>query len=352
MIFRSLSRNLLRRFKNQKLSVLALFACIGLFVFLVVNDRVSMTDAQAISPEIVLDIEQPDYMTIETASGEVAQKDIVESAPLATMTTSDGYQGLMLEDEKTTLSAAEANIYSSDNAVQAILSATKSVVISGTMDGSLIKLPFENGDLFNKGDILAEYNCKFERARADEIKARIRLSDRQLKAYERLRKLDAVAEVEYLSVLERNAQDKAQLKQSQAVSSRCVVRAPFDGRVKDKRASNFEAVRSGRVLMEIISRDPLQAELLVPSFWLRWINVDSPLYIDIKESDKSYPAKIVRVHGQVDPVTQTAHVVAQIDGYKEELLPGMSGLATFQDPGEEKPLGFLGMSFGLILGDE
>lgn len=336
--------------KNQKLSVIALFACVALFSFLLMNDRVAMTDAQAITPEVASDMAQPSFTFIETATGEVSNNDNTANDVAPTI-AQDGYQGLMLSDT-TTLSTAEANIYSSDNAVQAILSATKSVVISGTMDGSLVKLPFENGDTFKKGDILAEYDCKFERARGDEIKARIRLSDRQLKAYERLRKLDAVAEVEYLSVLERNAQDKAQLKQSQAVASRCIIRAPFDGRVKDKRASNFEAVRSGRVLIEIISRDPLQAELLVPSFWLRWINVGSPLYIDIKESDKSYSAKIVRVHGQVDPVTQTAHVVAQIDGYKEELLPGMSGLATFQDPGEEKPMGFLGLSFGLIMGDE
>lgn len=235
---------------------------------------------------------------------------------------------------------------SEDLSVQVILTASRSAVISGTMDGVLIKLPFENGDKFKKGDTLAEYNCQLERGKVEEIKARIRLSDRQLKAYERLREMEAVAEIEYLSVEEANRQEKALLKQARARSALCVIKAPFDGRVKDKASSNYEAVKSGRVLMEVSASEPLHAELLVPSVWLRWLNVGSDLEIHVHESGKTYDAKVIRVHGEVDPVTQTAHVVAQIDGYKEELLPGMSGRAKFIKPVKNKRAGFLGLNLG------
>lgn len=233
-----------------------------------------------------------------------------------------------------------------ERSVQVILTDAKSAVISGTMDGVMVKLPFENGDKFKKGAVLAEYECRMERAKIEEINARIRLSDRQLAAYDRLKELDAVADIEYLSVAASNAQEKALLTQAQARASLCVIKAPFDGRVKDKMASNYESVRSGRVLMEITSSEPLQVEALVPSVWLRWLNNGSDLSVYINESDKVYKAKIVRVHGQVDPVTQTAHVVAQIDGYKEELLPGMSGRATFERHLKNQPSGFLGLSLG------
>lgn len=243
----------------------------------------------------------------------------------------------------------EANLkapYDEDLSVQAVLSAQRNAVISGTIDGVLERLPFENGDRFKKGDVLASYDCRQEDGRIAEIEARVRASTRQIEAFDRLKQLGAVADVEYVSISEQNKQDKALLQQARARAALCIIKAPFDGRVKDKAASNYEAVRSGRVLMEISSDEPLQAELLIPSVWLRWVNIGTPLKIYITESDKTYAAKITRIHGQVDPVTQTAHVIARIDDYSEELLPGMSGRASFEAVSSEKPAGFLGLSIG------
>jgi len=219
-------------------------------------------------------------------------------------------------------------------------------VISGTMDGVLRKLPFDSGDVFKKGDILAQYNCKLESARVNEIRARLRVSERQLEAFERLKELDAVAEIDYISTQEKARQDKALLEQATARRDLCTIKAPFPGRVKERVASNYEAVKSGRVLMEIASNDPLNVEMLVPSVWLRWMNIGESLKVYIHESDRTYNATIVRIHGQVDPVTQTVHIIAKIDGYREELLPGMSGYADFFLRDKKTNSGFLGLTTG------
>jgi len=232
---------------------------------------------------------------------------------------------------------------STDYQVQAVLNAQKSAVISGAMDGVLKKIPFKNGDTFKKGDTLAEYNCRFERARHQEVHAELAVVERQLEAYERLKRNEAVAEVEYIAILQENEKIKAVLEQTSARLALCRVKAPFDGRVTDKVANNHEAVRSGRVLMEISSNEPLQAELLVPSIWLRWLNIGTNLEIAIHETGQSYDATIKRIHGRVDPVTQTAYVVAQIKHYEEELLPGMSGQAIFDKAAKRESLGFLGI---------
>ncbi len=123
----------------------------------------------------------------------------------------------------------------------------------------------------------------------------------------------------------------------------CTIRAPFNGRVTDKVANTHEAARSGRVLMEVISNEPLQAELLVPSIWLRWLNVGTDLKIAVHETGRSYNATIKRIHGKIDPVAQTAYVVAEVTKYEEELLPGMSGRAIFGGSDQATSNGFLGM---------
>lgn len=227
--------------------------------------------------------------------------------------------------------------------VQAVLSAKRRAVISGTMDGVLEELPFENGDVFKKGDVLAQYICDYEVAKVREVEARFRASERRIDAYKRLKTQDVVADIEYVSVKEEHEQLKALIEQAKSREKACSIKAPFDGRVTDRLVSNYEVVKSGRVMMEISSMEPLQAELLVPSLWLRWLNVGAPLYLDVHETGKRYPADIVRIHGQVDPVTQTVRVVAEIADYEEELLPGMTGSAVFKNPKKYDLEGFLGM---------
>jgi len=228
--------------------------------------------------------------------------------------------------------------------VQAVLTAKETVVIASPIDGVLKTLPFKSGDLFKKGDIIAQYQCRFEHARLHEVRAQLRINKRQKEAYERLKKKDAVSDVEYVATLQEYERAKAVMNQVQSQYDLCTIRAPFDGRINDLAANNHEAVRAGRVIMEVSSTTPLQAELLVPSIWLRWLNIGTPLDIKIHETGQTYGANLVRIHGKVDPVTQTAHVIAELNQYEEKLLPGMSGRAMFnEDNTKDDSTGFLGI---------
>lgn len=230
--------------------------------------------------------------------------------------------------------------------VQAVLNAQDSAVISGAVDGVLKNLPFESGDIFKKGDILAEYDCRFEKAKHQEAHAQHRISKRQAEAYKRLKKQDVVADVDFVSVSQELEKANSVLEQTRARLSLCTIKAPFNGRITDLTANNYEAVKSGRVLMEIASLAPLQAELLVPSIWLRWLNIGKTLDVSIHETGKTYRAKVRRINGKVDPVTQTAYVVVKLNEYREELLPGMSGIAVFDKSDKTTSNGFIGLKLG------
>lgn len=228
--------------------------------------------------------------------------------------------------------------------VQAVLSAGKGLLVSAPIDGMLKKLPFENGDKFKKNDILVRYDCTAEKAKVTELRARLSMSKRQVEAYERLKEADMVADVEYVSVIGQNKQDRALLTQAQSRLDFCVIKAPFSGRVQDLQVDVNEVVKSGRFLMKINSDEPLNVEMLVPSTWLRWLNVGADLQVYIRESDRTYDAEVVRIHGEVDPVSQSIRIVAKISQYEEELLPGMSGKATFEKTSRQISGGFMGLS--------
>lgn len=246
--------------------------------------------------------------------------------------------------------ANTAVVQNGEHQVQAVLVAKNIAVISSTLDGRILKMPFQNGDTFNKGDLLVEYDCGGDVARLREVEARHRLSQSQLQAYKQLQDMQVASKIELVQAEENNAQAVAQIEQINNRLSYCKIRAPFAGRVVNKTASNHEFVQTGRVLMELASKEPLQAEFLIPSIWLRWLNVGTPLQIYVAESDKYYNARISRIHGEVDPVSQSVQVDAELESYSEVLLPGMSGKATFAPETVYKKPGFGFM--GLVLPDE
>lgn len=243
--------------------------------------------------------------------------------------------------------AGKSVIDNGEHQVQAVLVAKRIAVVSSTIDGRLHRFPLASGDTFNKGDLLAEYDCGVDYARLDEIKARQRLAKSQLDAYRQLKDMEVASNIELVQAKENHAQATAQIGQVANRIKLCKIVAPFAGRVVNKTASESEFVQTGRVLMEIASREPLQAEFLIPSVWLRWLNVGTPLQVYISESDKYYNARVSRIHGEVDPVSQSVQVDAEIEDYSEVLLPGMSGRATFAPETVYKKPGFGFM--GLVL---
>ena len=231
------------------------------------------------------------------------------------------------------------------NFVQAVLSPNRKAVIASGIDAKITNFNFKNGDLFQEGDVLITYDCALDHARLKEARSRARVTEKQLIAFEKLKEMESISDIEYVVGRENNEQNMALVSQIQARLKACRHTAPFDGRVTNKLASQYEYVQTGRVLMEIASSDPLRAEFLIPSIWLRWLNIGTPLEIYISETDRSYRADIVGIHGEVDPVSQSIQVVAEMESYHEELLPGMSGRAQFsqRDVSGNRQEGFLGL---------
>lgn len=229
--------------------------------------------------------------------------------------------------------------------VQAVLGTKQKVVIASGIDAKITKLKLESGDTFKKGDVLIQYDCSVDQGRLQEALSRQRVTEQQLNAYDKLSDLGSISDIELILARENNEQNKAVISQIRGRLKSCKHTAPWNGRVMRKMASQYEYVQTGRVIMEISSKDPLRAEFLIPSRWLQWLNIETPVDIYIGETDRTYSAKIINIFGEVDPVSQSIQIVAEMEKYHEELLPGMSGNANFKNStitqGENN--GFLGL---------
>ncbi|MCB1558358.1 MAG: efflux RND transporter periplasmic adaptor subunit [Alphaproteobacteria bacterium] len=209
--------------------------------------------------------------------------------------------------------------------VDTVLVPKKETVISSSRDGKLSDIPFQNGDKFSKGDILVRYDCADLQAEAEMAGYEKELTGKKTKSGKELFKLDIISDIDRLSLEGEDKQAAAKLKLYEARLNDCTIKADFDGRVTKRLANIGEYTRTDRVLLEVVSNDPLHAEFLLPSKWLRWINVGAPVSIDLNETGRTYTAKVIRIHGEVDPISRSIQVRAALDGYNDPLLPGMSG---------------------------
>lgn len=228
------------------------------------------------------------------------------------------------------VAAAPANWTPEQNTlnIQAVLVPRQVTVISSSQDGRIAQVLVNHGDSFKQGDLLIAYDCSSLKAEADIVKIQQDLTRKKVEGTDKLFKLDIISDLDRLGAEVEDKQTAAKSKLYDAKMQDCEIRAQFDGHVTNRLANPGEYTRTDRVLLEVASDEPLQAEFLVPSKWLRWVNVGAPLSISLGETEKTYTAKIARIHGEVDPVSQSIQMIATLDPYDDPLLPGMSGQAT------------------------
>lgn len=72
--------------------------------------------------------------------------------------------------------------------------------------------------------------------------------------------------------------------------------------------------------------------MIVPSRWLVWLKPDYPFHVEIDETGKTYPARVTRLGGRVDAVSQSIRVFGEITSPAPELMAGMSGKVDIEPP--------------------
>lgn len=214
--------------------------------------------------------------------------------------------------------------------VQAVLVAYKKATFSSPLTGKITSLKFNEGETFKKGDLLFSYDCVSIKARHREKNAEKNATWAKLEASRKLKELKSASDLEVtLSLMDfRKADAAADISAEQVKQCRMV--APYNGRITERKVNLYETANEGQEMLSIISTDRLHIRMLVPSKWLSWVKVGTPLNVTVHETQQTYPAKIIRIGGSVDEISQSITVIAEISESHKKLLPGMSGLATFK----------------------
>lgn len=219
---------------------------------------------------------------------------------------------------------------------------------------------FANGGFFEKGDILVtvdprDYELAVVTARGHLAQARVRteLEEAQAEvAREEWKTLGggkesplATRELQVQEALAAYAAAEAALEKAERDLDRTRIRAPFAGRVRQKLVDVGQFVSPGVAVAHIFAVDYVEVRLPIPDSELAYLDLpvnyrgateqqtgpEIMLYADFAGKRHSWRGRIVRVEGEIDPVSRMVHAIAQVDdpygrGEGENPMPLAIGL--------------------------
>lgn len=225
----------------------------------------------------------------------------------------------------------EENTAIDTTSVQTVIIPSQKATFSATMKGKIISLPYEEGEIFWKDSPLFTYDCTIQKATLREKEAAKNAAWAEYISTKKLKALNSASELELTLALMAFRKTDAAVDIEKEKIKNCKMKAPFNGRVVERKVNLYETTNAGQELMSVVSRDKLHARMLIPSQWLKWLEIGTTLSVTVQEFDETYPAKIIRIGGAVDEVSQSIPVIAEISKNTENLLPGMSGTAVFNN---------------------
>lgn len=221
--------------------------------------------------------------------------------------------------------------------VRALIAAEGESVLAAQMEGRIVSINAHLGDRVRQGQAILRFDCDEQQARLNMARAEW---DGAQKVYEAKTKLQSMQSASLLEVNQAAAEAekfKAQIQLFQAQLRLCSINAPFSGRVTKLRIKPYESVVVGQPLVEVINDGRLKVQLNIPSLWLARVKVNNPFEVQIDETGKTYEARVRRINGKVDAVSQSIEIEGELSGRPDDLLPGMSGVAIFPDAAADAP---------------
>ena len=216
--------------------------------------------------------------------------------------------------------------------IRAQLTAVNYTTISSELTARVQELPFKEGQTFKKDQVLVAFECSTQLAQAQKSRALLAIAERNFQTNKQLLALGGVSRVTYENSFSEYQRAKAESDELSSIVARCNIVAPYDGLVVEQKVRSQQFVQAGQPLLEILDNSALEVEFVAPSKWFGWLVEGYRFLIRLDETGKEYPAKIIRVNGKIDPVSQTIKAVAVIDGDYKDISPGMSGVLLIQPP--------------------
>ena len=205
------------------------------------------------------------------------------------------------------------------------IEADQAVTVVSEIDGTVISLPFKEGERIKTGQLIA----KLEDAQlAAEVARTEALRDQSKVNYERIKTVvdqnaGTAQDLDNAAASLKVAEANLTLARARFKKTRIV--APFDGKIGVRQVSVGAFLRAGQAITEMANLDNMRASFSVPESYISRLKRGAEVSVSTPaHPDQLVKGKIFAIEPLVDPDTRNGQITARVPNPGELFLPGMS----------------------------
>ena len=221
-------------------------------------------------------------------------------------------------------------VYSAEDvSARGILVASHKATLSTELAGKVISVPKKMGESFRAGETLLALDCRLFEAQTDKVAAEAQVAQIRLDNTKQLNQLRSIGTLEVAIAEAELAKVQAEYRIAKLNVERCKIKAPFAGFVEQLDIQNHEIVQQQQPLITIVNKQQLQADIIVPSDWMTWLEIGAKIQLRVEETGQTLQGTLTHIGPSIDPTSQTLQLKAAVKNVPEKVLPGMSVVAQF-----------------------
>ncbi len=205
------------------------------------------------------------------------------------------------------------------------IEAAEAITVVSEIDGTVVRLPFQEGSPIQRGGLIAQLDDAQLRAEVSRTEA---LRDQAQSTYNRVKSVveqgaGAPQDLDDAAAALKVAEANLALAKSRLSKTRIV--APFSGSLGARRVSPGAFIRAGQAITDLAKLDELRVNFSAPERYLGQLHRGAEVSI----STTAYPGYVIRgridvVDPVLDPGTRSARIVARFRNPGGKFRPGMS----------------------------
>lgn len=196
-------------------------------------------------------------------------------------------------------------------------------VISAEVGAQVLSI-VDRGTIVQRGDVIAELDKRMLRANLDAAEASFEFADETVNRLQPLFDDEVVSVQDFRAARTERDAAKAQLDQAQKALQDATIRAPFDGRVEQRRIRAGELINPGMPVARIVNSRRVRIVSGVPERFSNEIGPGSTVFIDMAAYGAGQIEDEISFAGNViDPDRRTYQVEIELDNPEQFLKPDM-----------------------------
>ena len=203
------------------------------------------------------------------------------------------------------------------------LRAIRSVKLFNQEEGRVLVVNVREGDSVKKDQLLAKLDDRLLRAQVDKALASRKQARQDVRRFKQLKDKQLIAEETVTRAL--NALDiaKADVRLLRTRLSYITIKAPFDGKIAERKAEPGDVAPKHTHLLTIIDPSKLITDVQVSELALPYMKVGDVADVRIDAlGQQIFPGKILRIYPTVDAATRLGRIEVALSPVPQGARPG------------------------------